>query len=65
MREWARVQSLAPIAIDGDDVREAASKIKARAGIGVDQLAPLDIQKLPPEGHDALTSIPNAVEDSG
>eukprot|EP00959_Pyramimonas_sp_CCMP1952_P329707 6903245-Pyramimonas_sp.AAC.1 len=63
MREWARIQGLAPI--DGDDVRSAAARTKARAGLGVDQLTPLDIQRLPPEGHEALAGILNLVEDTG
>eukprot|EP00959_Pyramimonas_sp_CCMP1952_P327771 6862319-Pyramimonas_sp.AAC.1 len=63
MREWARIQGLAPI--DGDEVRSAAARMKARTGLGVDQLTLLDIQRLPSEGHEALAGILNLVDDTG
>eukprot|EP00959_Pyramimonas_sp_CCMP1952_P389393 8159320-Pyramimonas_sp.AAC.1 len=62
MRDRARIQGIAPN--DGDQAREAAAR-RAKAGLGVDQLMPFDIQELPPEGHAALACILNVVEDSG
>eukprot|EP00959_Pyramimonas_sp_CCMP1952_P099359 2077243-Pyramimonas_sp.AAC.1 len=39
--------------------------MKPRAGLGIDQLTPLDMQRLPPEGHAALADLLNTVEDVG
>ena len=63
IRAWAAVNVLSPI--DGEEVRVALSKMKPMAGLGIDGLTPLDMQRLPPEGHDALAKLLNTIEEVG
>eukprot|EP00959_Pyramimonas_sp_CCMP1952_P201502 4213570-Pyramimonas_sp.AAC.1 len=48
VRSRAEVEQLVPL--DVADVRAALSRMKARAGLGIDRLSPTDIERLPDEG---------------
>ena len=48
--------------LSGDMLREAAHRMRPRAGQGVDKVPPLDVERLPQEGLDELADILTAVE---
>eukprot|EP00959_Pyramimonas_sp_CCMP1952_P040235 841158-Pyramimonas_sp.AAC.1 len=51
IRSRAQVGQLVPLEIP--DVRAALSRMKARAGLGIDRLSPTDMERLP-DGHGGI-----------
>eukprot|EP00959_Pyramimonas_sp_CCMP1952_P132505 2770838-Pyramimonas_sp.AAC.1 len=60
VRQMGMVEQLVPLSVA--DLRQALRRMKARAGLGADQLSPVDLERLPDEGLEDLCQLFLAVE---
>eukprot|EP00959_Pyramimonas_sp_CCMP1952_P376284 7881781-Pyramimonas_sp.AAC.1 len=60
VREATTFEQLVPL--EPQQIRKAASRMKAEAGMGIDQLSPIDVERLPESGMHDLAQLYEAIE---
>ena len=61
IREHAVVEDLPPITVAA--VRGAARAMKAKAGLGIDRLSPVDVERLPDAALEELCDLYHMIEE--